>query len=157
MLHISNTPAHESNVLIALVTKSKANAILSRVAISPEHLTACRQIALIVCASNPFYICNPLHSVQFSCFFGVCWLFSKLLFFCRSWFGLNWLYLLSAVAELITRPKNICRWRLRPNFKGQFVRVLYYRICEQRMPRWAFTFAEYNHSLCCLNWKKEAM
>ena len=53
MLHISNTPAHENNVLIALVTKSKANAILSRVAISPEHLTARRQIALIVCASNP--------------------------------------------------------------------------------------------------------
>ena len=53
MLHISNTPAHENNVLIALLTKSKANAILSRVAISPEHLTARRQITLIVCASNP--------------------------------------------------------------------------------------------------------
>ena len=41
------------------------------------------------------------------------------------------------------------------NFTGQFMRVLYHRICEQRMPRWAYTFAEYHHRLCCLNWNKK--
>ena len=69
--------------------------------------------------------------------------------------GPNWLHLLLAVAKLIKCPKNICRWRLRPNFTGQFMRVLYHRICEQRMPRWAYTFAEYHHRLCCLNWNKK--
>ena len=111
-----------------------------------SHLSYVRQTLL--------YICNPLHSVQFSCFLASAVFFQNYYFSVDPDLGLNWLHLLSAVAELITRPKNICRWRLRPNFKGQFVRVLCYRICEQRMPRWAYTFAEYNHSLCCLNWKK---
>ena len=31
------------------------------------------------------------------------------------------------------------------------MRVLYYCICEQRMPRWAYTFAQFHHSLSCLN------
>ena len=35
------------------------------------------------------------------------------------------------------------------------MRVLYHPICEQRMPRWAYPFAQYYHSLCCWNWKKK--
>ena len=42
---------------------NKTNVILSRFAISPEHLTAHRQIALIACASNLLNMCNPLPSV----------------------------------------------------------------------------------------------
>ena len=45
--------------------------------------------------------------------------------------GPNWLHLLLAVTKLIKFPKNICNWRLRPNFTGQFVRVLYHRICRR--------------------------
>ena len=29
-----------------------------------------------------------------------------------------------------------------------------YRICEQRRVRWACTFVQYHHSLCCSNWKR---
>ena len=115
---------------------NKTNAILSRYANFPEHLTAPRLITLIACASNPslnsyfFAFC-----VFFHAFVGVCWLFFKINFFSVDPdLGPNWLYRLSAVANLIAR-KIICRWRPRPNFKGQFMRVLYYRICEQRLPR----------------------
>ena len=65
--------------------------MLSRYAISPEHLTAPRRIALIACASNPsLYICNYLPSVFFfSCF---CWhllAFFKINFFLSNLIGVQ--------------------------------------------------------------------
>ena len=46
------------------------------------------------------------------------------------------------------------RWRLRHFCLYSYV-ICTFRIFEHRMIRRACTFAQYHHSLCCLNWKRK--
>ena len=137
--------------------------------------------------------------------------------------GQNSLYIRARSPQplLFALKKKRCRWRLRPNFKGQFMRFYFcsvlcllcfvrvclyvlrghllgkgwplgsrlwcllwvchfpigilgqvwylivsipdlcnltyfgtYCICEQWRVRWACTFVQYHHSLCCSHWKR---